>query len=62
MKFSRNVGNGPMKKWLNFGGDPDHTVIDFINETHLGRDAVLVQCAMVLCPSVSVTSLFYQDG
>jgi len=21
---SRNVGNGPMNKWLNFGGDPDH--------------------------------------
>jgi len=24
MKFSRKVGNGPMNKWLNFGGDPDH--------------------------------------
>jgi len=24
MKFSGKVGNGPLKKWLNFGGDPDH--------------------------------------
>ena len=24
MKFSRKVGNGPMNKRLNFGGDPDH--------------------------------------
>jgi len=24
MKFSGKVGNGLMKKWLNFGGDPDH--------------------------------------
>jgi len=24
MKFSGKVGNGPMNKWLNFGGDPDH--------------------------------------
>jgi len=24
MKFSRKIGNGPMNKWLNFGGDPDH--------------------------------------
>ena len=23
MKFSGKVGNGPMNKWLNFGGDPD---------------------------------------
>jgi len=24
MKFSRKVGNGPVNKRLNFGGDPDH--------------------------------------
>ena len=24
MKFLRKVGNGPMNKWLNSGGDPDH--------------------------------------
>ena len=24
MKFSGKVGNGPMNKSLNFGGDPDH--------------------------------------
>ena len=24
MKFSGKVDNGPMNKWLNFGGDPDH--------------------------------------
>jgi len=22
MKFSGKVGSGPVKKWLNFGGDP----------------------------------------
>jgi len=25
MKFSGMVGNGPMNKWLNFDGDPDHS-------------------------------------
>jgi len=24
MKFSGKVGNGPMNRWLNFGGDPGH--------------------------------------
>jgi len=24
MKFSGKIGNGPMKKRLNFGGDPNH--------------------------------------
>jgi len=24
MKLSWKVGNGPVNKWLNFGGDPDH--------------------------------------
>ena len=24
MKFSGKVGNGPVNKWLHFGGDPDH--------------------------------------
>jgi len=24
MKFSEEVGNGPINKRLNFGGDPDH--------------------------------------
>jgi len=24
MKFSAKVGNEPVNKWLNFGGDPDH--------------------------------------
>ena len=23
-KFSKKVGNGPVNKWLNLGGDPDH--------------------------------------
>jgi len=23
-KFSGKVTNGPLNKWLNFGGDPDH--------------------------------------
>jgi len=23
MKFPGKVGNGPLTKWLNFGGDPD---------------------------------------
>jgi len=26
MKFSEKVGNGPLNKRLNFGGDPDHVV------------------------------------
>jgi len=24
MKFSGKIGNGPVNKCLNFGGDPDH--------------------------------------
>jgi len=24
IKFSGKIGNGPMNKWLNFGGDLDH--------------------------------------
>jgi len=24
MKFSRKVGNGPVNKWLHFGGDSGH--------------------------------------
>jgi len=24
MKFSGTVGNGPINKWVNFAGDPDH--------------------------------------
>jgi len=24
MKLSEKVGNGPVNKWLNFGGDPGH--------------------------------------
>jgi len=24
MKFAGKVGNGPVNKWLNFDGDPDH--------------------------------------
>jgi len=24
MKFSGKVSHGPVNKWLNFGGDPDH--------------------------------------
>jgi len=24
MKFSEKVGNGPVNKWFNFGGDPGH--------------------------------------
>ena len=31
MKFSGKVGNGPVNKWLNFGGDPGH---------HLGKGIV----------------------
>jgi len=28
MQFSGKVGNGPVNKWLNFGGDPDHRLQD----------------------------------
>ena len=28
MKFARKIGNGPMNKRLNFGGDPDHCLMD----------------------------------
>ena len=28
MKFSGKVGNVPMNKWLNFGGEPDHSRSD----------------------------------
>jgi len=28
MKFSEKTGNGPMNKWLNFGGDPDTVWIE----------------------------------
>jgi len=28
MKFSGKVGNRPMNKWLNFGGDPDTDNMD----------------------------------
>jgi len=24
MKFSGKFGSGPVNRWLNFGGDPDH--------------------------------------
>jgi len=24
MKFSGKIGNEPVNKWWNFGGDPDH--------------------------------------
>jgi len=27
MKFPEKAGNGPVKKWLNFGDDPDHESI-----------------------------------
>jgi len=38
MKFLEKIGNGPMTKWLNFGGDPgqhDHiyTVFQIIEVT-----------------------------
>ena len=30
MKFSGKVGNGPLNKWLNFGGDLDHRLDTWI--------------------------------
>jgi len=37
MKFSRKVGNGPMNKRLNFGGDPDHRLDTFSGFVIIGR-------------------------
>jgi len=40
MKFSAKVGNGPINKRLNFGGDPDHrldTGIVFFGFVTIGR-------------------------
>jgi len=40
VKFSGKVGNGPMNKSLNFGGDPDHrldTKIVFRDYSLLGN-------------------------
>jgi len=34
MKFSGKVDNGPLKKWLNFGGDPDHRLDTGIRIRH----------------------------
>jgi len=42
MKFSEKVDNGPMNKWLNFGGDPEDT-----GKTCLGGG--------MHCPSASVS-------
>jgi len=39
MKFSGKVSNGPVSKWLNFSGDPDHrmdTEICFLDSSLLG--------------------------
>jgi len=36
MKFSGNVGNGPMDKWSNFGGNPDHRLDCFLDSSPLG--------------------------
>ena len=47
MKFSGKIGNAPMNKWLNFGGDPDQD-LDSYHDTGkrwLGGD--------MHCPSAS---------
>jgi len=37
MKFSGKVDNGPLKKWLNFGGDPDHRLdLSLLRDTTSG--------------------------
>ena len=53
MKFSEKVGNGPLNKRLNFGGDPRHLVdtgIIFRNSHYLEiRKVVLTDCAARRC-------------
>jgi len=49
MKFSEMVGNGPMNKWLNFGGDPDHGFGSRSVSRHW-QDVPWRRCA---CPSAS---------
>ena len=46
MKFSGNVGNGPMNKWLDFGGDPCHLLDTEIvcRIRHYWRTRKVVNC------------------
>jgi len=48
--FLEKVGNGPMNKWLNFGGNPDHDLYRDTGKTCLGRG--------MHCPSASSCMFF----
>jgi len=49
MEFSGKVGNGPMNKRLNFGGDPDHhldtSIVFRIRHYWEIQKVVLTDCA-----------------
>jgi len=52
MKFLAKVGNGPVNKWSNFGGDPDHgPVLDPYRDTGDTGGGMH-------CPSACSSSLF----
>jgi len=52
MKFSGKVGNRPMNKWLNFGGDPDLDLYHDTGKTCLG--------GRMHCPSASSFKMISQ--
>ena len=73
MKVSGKIGNGPVNKWLNFGGDPDHrlgTGIVFRIRLYWEiRKVVSTDCAAQRCSArhalvgiavATVTSLRYR--
>jgi len=50
MKFSGNICNGPVNKWLNFGGNPDHRmdtgiVFGFVTIGRYGNGINRLHCA-----------------
>jgi len=52
MKFSEKIGNGPMNKWLNFGGDPDYRLDTglfsvFVTIGRYGKWFNRLRCAML---------------
>ena len=49
MKFSGKVGNGPVNKWLNFGGDPDTDPYRDTGKTCVGGG--------MHCPSASIVKI-----
>ena len=56
MTFSGKVGNGPVNKWLDFGGDPDHRlntgVVFRIRHCCEIRKVVSTDCAARRCSAV----------